>query len=134
LADKPSITDTVLDKISERIGSSESLQRIKFGRGAVGKIAVVAVACAVATGAVAFHISPTGELAVLGVIGIIFIGSILAILRVIDKQPELAVLEGMELVRYKQVTIGSKDYVPLLETLPVPDPKLAIEIKSEDGK
>jgi len=55
---------------------------------------------------------------------------LLAILYIVQKQPELAVLEGMELVRYKQVTLGTKDFVPEGELPPVPDPKLP-EIEGE---
>src|SRR5579872_2122718 len=38
----------VLDKIAERFGSSSSLQKIKFGRGVVGKLAGTGIAAIVA--------------------------------------------------------------------------------------
>jgi hypothetical protein len=133
LPEKTSVTDAVLNKISEKVGSSESLQKIKFGRGTVGKIAVITVFCLVALAAPSLRLSPSGAVFAVAVMLTVFLCSLGAILFVVCKQPELAVLEGMELVRYKQVTIGSKDYTPERLQLPIPDPQPSLEDGGEEG-
>jgi hypothetical protein len=122
LGDEGSITDAILTRLSQ--SSSESLHKIKFGSGAVGKITLAAVFAFLAIGASAFKMGASG--AVVGVIAIvlIFLAMLAAIIYIVQKQPELAVLEGMELVRYKQITIGAKDFKPEKELPPVPDPKI----------
>jgi len=55
------------------------------------------------------------------------------IIVIILKQPELAVLEGMELVQYKQVTLGSKTFTPIAETPAIPDPKKLANGKTIEG-
>jgi len=124
MTDDSSITDVVLGKISEKFGSSETLQKIKFGRGAVGKIAVIAVAGTAALAIASLRLTPEGAVFAIVVIGLVLVCSLGAVLFVVHKQPELAVLEGMELVRYKQVTIGGHEYAPEVLSLPVPDPKV----------
>lgn len=132
MSDKSKITDAVLDRISEKFGSSETLHSIKFGRGAVGKIAVISAFCFVALGGTSFRLDANGAMLAVGVIGVVFLCAVGAVVLIIHKQPELAVLEGMELVRYKQVTIGAKGYTPETLTLPVPDPKPALT-DGDDG-
>jgi hypothetical protein len=122
--DKP-LGDAIRDALLHHLGvSSESLQKIKLGRGAVGKITTVAVVALIAIGAIGFRISGTLWLfGVIGVLALITVASLLAILYVIIKQPELAVLEGAELIRYKQVTLGMKGH-PILPPSgpPIPEP------------
>jgi len=132
MADDSSITDAVLRTIEDRLGSSETFQKIKFGRGAVGKIAVVAVGCAFALATASFRLTGNGAVVAVIVIGIFGLCSLGSILFVIHKQPELAVLEGMELVRYKQLTMGAKGYIPETFQLPVPDPKPLLDDGEKD--
>jgi hypothetical protein len=112
------------DKIAELVGlSSESHQRIKFG-GVVGRLVPIAVAAVLAIGYATGHTGPNG--AFFGMIAIVVI--VLAVvglaLYVIATKPELAILEGLNVVRYKQLTIGAKNYSPGTELPPVPDPGL----------
>lgn len=109
-----SITDVVLEKIYSQLGaSSETLHKIKFGRGVVGKIAVVAVfaLCAIAVASV--HVSENGALIAIGAVVLLAIVVLAAILFVVTKQPELALLEGAELVMYKHMALGVKGGPPL---------------------
>jgi len=58
LPDEPSITDQVLAKIASHLGgSAETLQKIKFGSGAVGKISLLAIVAIIAVGVAASRLS-----------------------------------------------------------------------------
>ncbi len=122
LSEDKNIAETVFSKLSEF--SAESLHKIKFGSGAVGKIALAAVFAFLALAAASMKMGATGAIVDVVAIVVIFVSMVGAIIYIVQKQPELAVLEGMELVRYKQVTIGAKDFKPEKELPPVPDPKL----------
>jgi hypothetical protein len=122
---EPSITDVVLDKISSRVGaSSETLQKVKFGRGTVGKIAIIAVFSLGAISVATFHLAGTQALIGIGALVLITLAVLALILYVVIFRPELAVLEGAELVMYKQVTLGMKEtpHIPSARPiLPVAD-------------
>jgi len=108
MADK-SITDAVLDKISSHIGaSSETLQKVKFGRGTVGKLAIIGVSSLAAISLAAVHLTGNQALIGIGAMVVITLSVLGLILYVVVYRPELAVLEGTELVMYKQVTLGMK--------------------------
>lgn len=51
-----------------------------------------------------------------------------AVVYVVTKKPDLAVLEGVELVMYQQLTnAAAKGYIPETVALPVPDPRPILE-------
>ena len=122
LSEDKNIAETVLSKLSEF--SAESLHKIKFGSGAVGKISLAAIFAFLALAAATMKMGATGAVVDVVAIVVIFVSMVIAIIYIVQRQPELAVLEGMELVRYKQVTIGAKDFKPDKELPPVPDPKI----------
>ena len=93
--------------------SSETLHKIKFGRGVVGKIAVVAVFALGAIAVASVHVSPNGALIAIGAVVLLSFFVLSAILLVVMKQPELALLEGAELVMYKHMALGVKGGPPL---------------------
>lgn len=114
----------LMDKVIERIGTAASLQRIKFGRGVVGKLAWIAVAALAAFAYMAPRLPqnmvfPTVIIA--AVLIVLIVGSIVLIAL---KKPELAVTEGMEVVALKRTMIEAKDYSPGKELPPIPDPGL----------
>jgi hypothetical protein len=126
MTDDPSITDTILRGISSRLGTSaQTIQKIKFGRGAVGKIAIVAVFALSGVAVIGTRLSGDSAILVgIGAIVLIALAVLIVMLVVILKRPEMAVLEGMEVVHYKHLTIGAKDFQPENELPPVPDPGL----------
>jgi hypothetical protein len=116
--------DFNFEKIAKLVGlSSETHQKIKFG-GVVGRLTLLAVAGVVAIGYATAHTSPIGAL--IGIVAIVFI--ILCVvglaLYVVKTRPELAILEGTQVLRYRQLTIGAKGYSPDASLPPVPDPGL----------
>jgi hypothetical protein len=125
----------VVDRIWSHLGgSAEALQKIKFGSGAVGKLAVIAVAAVLAISFATTRTTPAGAL--IGILAIVFLVlcTIAATLYVVATKPELAVLEGMQVVRYKQLTLGAKGYSPETESLPIPDPKVLLIPPTEEEK
>ena len=125
--------DSNFEKIAKLVGlSSETQQKIKFG-GVVGRIALLAVAGVLAIGYATAHASPIGAL--IGIVAIVFI--ILCVvgfaLYVVKTRPELAILEGTQVLRYRQLTIRAKDYSPESPMPPVPDPGLPKLPPDEDG-
>jgi hypothetical protein len=122
--DKP-LTDTLRDAVMGQLGiSGESLQKIKLGRGAVGKITVISVAALLAIAAVGLKVTGSPSvLTVVVVLGLVALAALGCVLYVVIKQPEIAVLEGAELVLYKHLTLGAKGQ-PLLPagSVPIPEP------------
>jgi hypothetical protein len=138
MANGKSLTDTIREALLGQLGvSSESLQKIKLGRGAVGKITVISVVALTAIAAVGLKVSGTVPiLAVIGVLGVLALAALGCVLFVIIREPELAVLEGAELVLYKHVTLGVKGSPPLLPgNPPIPEPLVLPADESEgEGK
>ena len=118
-----SVSDTVKEVVLSQLGvTSESLHKIKLGRGAVGKITVITAAALIAIGGVGLKLSDVGALPILVAIGalvLIALAGLGCVLYVITKQPEIAVLEGAELVLYKQITLGVKGHPVLSPPTPV---------------
>jgi hypothetical protein len=118
-----SVSDTVKEVVLSQLGvTSESLHKIKLGRGAVGKISVITAAALIAIGGVGLKLSDGGAFPILVVIGalvLIALAGLGCVLYVITKQPEIAVLEGAELVLYKQITLGVKGQPVLSPPTPV---------------
>lgn len=121
-ADKP-IADAITDRLSAQIGASaDSLQKIKFGRGAVGKIAVVIAVSLIAVGAIGVRIGGSGGLILGGGLVLITLSGLGVILYIVIARPELAVLEGAELIMYKHVTLAAKGLPSVPDSPLMPDP------------
>jgi hypothetical protein len=119
MSDSP-ITDAVLEKISSHIGaSSETLQKVKFGRGTVGKLAIVGVFAVASVSLATLRLNGALALFGIGAIVVITLAVLGLICYVVIARPELAVLEGTELVMYKQVTLGIKDTPVIVSAQPV---------------
>lgn len=115
--------DFNLGRLSSFFGSSGNFQRLSFG-GVVGRLAWVVVAAALAIAYAAAHTTPTGAL--IGILAILLVVLVMAgvVLYVVKTKPELSILDGGYVISYKQLTIGTKDFVPSGELPPVPDPGL----------
>lgn len=73
----PSIMDAVREKVYSRLGaSSESIQKIKFGRGVVGKISVIAVTAFVAISAMAVRLGANAVYVGMAIVCLIALASL----------------------------------------------------------
>jgi hypothetical protein len=88
--------------------STETVQKIRFGRGAVGKISVIAVTAFAAIAGMALRLGANAIYVGIGGVVLVALVSFALIFYIICKRPELAVLEGAELVMYQHVTLGAK--------------------------
>lgn len=107
------VLDSLWEKVNERLsGTSDTVQKIKFGRGAVGKTSVIAVAAVIAIAGMAIKIGASAVYVGIIAVTLITLGSFGLIFYIVCKRPELAVMEGAELVMYQHVQMASKNYVP----------------------
>lgn len=98
--DKP-LKDIIWDRLSSQMGaSSETVQKITFGHGAVGKIAIIAVFALLTLGAIGVRLG--GALALWAILGIVAVTVLVLALvfYIVWKRPALAVMEGTELLQY----------------------------------
>jgi hypothetical protein len=133
LPQEPSIIDQIIAKITSTLGlSSESLYKVKFGSGAVGKLSGVALVALLAIALGIYRSGADGILIGIGAVLVVFVSTAGAILYIVKVRPEVAVMEGMELVQYKQVTLAAKGHIPDISDRlpPVPDP-LSLPAKGE---
>jgi hypothetical protein len=123
-------------QITSAIGSSESVQKIKFGRGAVGKLAVISVITVICIAGVGSRLAGDNAM-LLAIAAIVFVTVVIvaAVICVVIKQPDMAVLEGAELVLYQHAKMEAKGIPnPEKELNPVPDPKILSLLSREDGE
>lgn len=108
--------DVVWEHISSHLGeSSQTVQKIKFGQGAVGKIAVIAVFVVLALGGIGMRI---GGMLALWTVGAILLATVLVlalIFYIVWKRPALAVMEGTELLQHQHSLLlaASKGQTPV---------------------
>jgi len=121
-------TSGTLVKLLDQLGiAGEFVQKIKFGHGVVGKIAIVAVAALIALGAIGYRgATPTVQTFAIVLVGLIVIGVVTAILIFAKRHPDLASLEGAELILWYQLGLGAKGVHAPKGLPPVQDPKPAL--------
>ena len=97
-------------KIAEGAGLNvEAFDRIKLGRGVVGKVSYVAAAALLVLAAAALRISGVWLFAgLIGATVIVFLAYIMGILWFATKNPGIALLEGAELIQWRQMEMGVK--------------------------
>jgi hypothetical protein len=101
------------------------LGKIKLGQGVVGKTTYATVAALLALGAIGWAISaPAPQLAfTLGVfIFVVLIAFLAAIIWYAHNNPGPALLEGAELIQYRQLEMAAKDRPAELPPTNVPPP------------
>jgi hypothetical protein len=116
------IIGRILNKIPQLAASSEALQKIKFGSGAVSKLVWLGCVAFVSIAFLGKNLSATGGLIALVGIFILAIAIVAAVLLMVFKRPEAAAMEGMELVYYAGLQLGAKGISPNRTALPIPDP------------
>jgi hypothetical protein len=97
-------------KILEESGFKvEGLDRIRLARGVVGKSSYVAGAAMLVFAVLAMRVSGVGLFAALiGATVVLFICYLIGILWFATKNPGLALLEGAELIQWRQMDMGVK--------------------------
>ena len=82
--------------------------RIKGGRGVVGRTGQVMIVALIVLGSIAWRISNENFLMISGAAIIVFVVAIvLLLLRWAEKNPELAVMEGLDLAAYRQAEVAA---------------------------
>ncbi|MBI4608959.1 MAG: hypothetical protein HY726_08125 [Candidatus Rokubacteria bacterium] len=110
-----------IQKILEGLGfSGESLERVRLGRGVVGKTTYVALGALALLSIVAWRLNdPQLLLVIAGVGALLFLIYFIGILVFANRNPATALLEGAELLRWRQYDLAAKG-------LPNPPPTPAI--------
>jgi hypothetical protein len=102
---------------------ADAVARIRGGRGAVGRIATVMVIALIVLGTIAYRISNENFLMIAGAAIIVFVTLVVRLLlNWAERNPELAVMEGLDLAAYKQAGIEAKNRPALNPLPPTTDP------------
>jgi len=98
----------------------------------VGKVAIIAVFALGAISVGTYRL--TGNAAIIGISAMVLVTlAVLGlILYIVIVRPELAVLEGTELVLYKQITLGAKDMLPPAENVSSIAGPVALATKADE--
>lgn len=106
-----------INKILEGVGlKTEAFDRIKLGRGVVGKVTYVVVTIVAALAIIALRTSDTLLLwGLLGSVVLVFLIYFAGVLSFASKNPGVSLLEGAELIQWRQMDMGIKG----AETLPM---------------
>jgi hypothetical protein len=99
--------------------SAEALDRIRLARGVVGKASYVAGAALVVLVAVAIMLRQPDYLLAIGVLAVaLFLIYFLGILWFAHRHPGVALLEGAELIQWRQMDMAVKDVRQLPQQSP----------------
>jgi hypothetical protein len=114
-----------LSDIFERFGLPvEAFARIRAGRGAVGRTAQVMIVALIVLGSIAFRVTDERLLMIAGAAIILFVMLVLRFLLTwAERNPELAVMEGLDLAAYRQADLESKNQLELNPLPPTTDPR-----------
>lgn len=102
------------------------LDRIRLARGVVGKASYVAAAAILVLGALAWRLSEPLDLLIAGgVIALVFVLYFIGVLWFSNRHPGVALLEGAELIQWRQMDIAGKSVRSIadLPVLPGPEPQ-----------
>jgi hypothetical protein len=102
--------------------NASSLDRIRLARGVVGKASYVAVAAVLALGGIAWGLrDPIYLLVVAVLIVLVFAIYFSGTLWFANRHPGVALLEGAELIQWRQMDIAAKT-ISSIENKPVSEP------------
>ena len=101
----------------------EFLQKVKYG-GAVGKLTAICVAAllVIAVGMVSAWGNETVHLVAFGIIVFLVLVTFWRIAKTLEKHPELALMDGTEIIAYKRVELAAKNHPMLIDSMTIPDP------------
>ena len=127
--DSGAVAKDPLELLKEIGVSQETLESVRL-RGVVGKATLALISIAALLAVVASRLSIAWMLLAVAILGVaIFVFFLFRILSFADKHPDLALLEGAELVQWKQMDVAAKGVGnlpggPLIETPPPIDTPL----------
>lgn len=106
--------------------NASSLDRIRLARGVVGKASYVALAAVLALGGVAWRLSDPIYLLIAAVlIVLVFAIYFSGTLWFANRHPGVALLEGAELIQWRQMDIAAKT-VSSIENKPISEPETSV--------
>ena len=127
-------------KILEAIGlKSESYSKIRFGQGVVGKTSMVALSVVFVLGTIAYKLEnyPWMQFLLALIIAGGFFWYFKRTIKFSEENPQLALMDGAELVAWKQIDLAAKGIPSPPDTPAIANPQTAnlslIEIKPEQG-
>ncbi len=98
-----------IGKVLEGFGlSEESVDRLKLSRGVVGRTTYVALGLVIVLGIVAWRVPTENLLAIASIAALAFLAYFGGVLWFAHKNPGVALLEGAELLRWKQIEMEVK--------------------------
>lgn len=103
-----------INKILEKIGfPSGSIQRIRLGKGVVGKLASIAIVAIIVLGTLALKFQNASLIFLAFLIIVLFAFYVIrSITKLAEKRPDIALLEGAEfLVYHQKFPLGAKGIV-----------------------
>jgi hypothetical protein len=121
---------TIWDYIKDQLGIDwHSIERIKFAGGVVGKLTLIAVFAVIIAGVICYKaVNPNMGLGPLILAGgglltvvLLVVFAYIAIIRTTDRHPDLAAIEGMDLVTLK-LALGTKTQGFMPNERPGPKP------------
>jgi len=104
--------------------NASALDRIRLARGVVGKASYVAVAAILALAGVAWALrDPNYLLADAVLVVILFVVYFAGVLWFANRHPGVALLEGAELIQWRQMDIAAKTIASIEDTPVLPEPE-----------
>ena len=101
----------------------EGLDRIRLGRGVIGKATYIAGAAVLGLAAIALALrDPTIGLIIAFLLVIVFAGYFVGSLWFAHKHPGVALLEGAELIQWKQLDAAASDPAAVTDRAPTSPP------------
>lgn len=106
--------------------NTSTLDRIRLARGVVGKVSYIAAIAILVLGGIAWRlVDPLHLLMIGGVVALVFVLYFIGVLWFANRHPDVALLEGAELIQWRQMDIAGKS-VAVVENEPVlpgPEPR-----------
>lgn len=124
--------------VLEAVGVSETtLDKVRLAQGVVGKSSYVAATALLALLVVAFSLKDSGYLLAIGlIILLLFVVYFAGVLWFATRHPDMALLEGAELVKWRQIDMAAKGHPSLSNSdqqVIGSEPNLAIGKELSDG-
>ncbi len=126
-------SNATLSQLLKSFGlSEESVERIRLGRGVVGRTTYAAVAALFVLAVVAWRADPS-MLIWIGLLAVgLFVLYFLGVLIFAERNPGTALLEGAELLRWRQSELAAKGLDPIPPAPALPEPTDAQEAGGRD--
>ncbi len=99
--------------------NAATLDRIRLARGVVGKTSYVAAAAILVIGGITWRLSDHQLVVAAGFVVFVFVLYFVGVLWFANRHPGVALLEGAELIQWRQLDMIAKSGAPIVD-IPVP--------------